>query len=174
MISSSRADLISRSSKLQMYPDVWIGSCKFMKGIRVKICIKGTSTKIVSQCNTTSWTPTSGSRFLKTYILVFSIMENRSGLSFAHFMSQTSLRSNLDGSPAGGWVLLVSSAEAPASRSSKVITPAMSIMARRLKKTTFHLKRPQGIRSAHMLNVPNKSWCSPRVAVEWQIVWSVV
>lgn len=31
MISSRRADLISRSSKLQMYPDVWIGSWKFMK-----------------------------------------------------------------------------------------------------------------------------------------------
>lgn len=31
MISSRRADLISRSSKLQMYPDVWIGSWKFIK-----------------------------------------------------------------------------------------------------------------------------------------------
>lgn len=134
MISSRRADLISRSSKLQMYPDVWIGSWKFMKGI-----IKVISMKRVTQCNSRSWRLTSGSRFLKTYILVFSIMENRSGLSLAHFMSQTSLRSNLDGSPAGGWLLLASSEEAPASRSSRVITPAMSMTARRLKKTTFTL-----------------------------------
>ena len=32
---------------------------------------------------------------LKMYILVFSIMAKRSGLSEAHFMSHTSLRSNL-------------------------------------------------------------------------------
>lgn len=36
MISSSRADLISRSSKLQMYPDVCIGSCKIKKGTHYK------------------------------------------------------------------------------------------------------------------------------------------
>lgn len=33
MISSSRTDLISRSSKLQMYPDVWMGSCFLNKQI---------------------------------------------------------------------------------------------------------------------------------------------
>lgn len=83
---------------------------------------------------------TSGSRFLKTYILVFSIMANRSGLSFAHFMSQTSLRSNLDGSPADAWLPTRSSVEERTSRSNKVKTPAMSIIARRLKKTiiTFY------------------------------------
>lgn len=78
---------------------------------------------------------TSGSKFLKTYILVFSIMANRSGLSFAHFMSQTSLRSNLDGSPADAWFPVLSSVKERASRSNKVSTPAMSIIARRLKKT---------------------------------------
>lgn len=90
----------------------------------------------VRQCSwqTNTWTLTSGSRFLKTYILVFSIMANRSGLSFAHFMSQTSLRSNLDGSPAAAWFPVMSSEEARTSRSNKVSTPAMSIMARRLRK----------------------------------------
>lgn len=173
MISSSRADLISRSSKLQMYPDVWMGSCQFMKGIRVKMSIKGISTEIDTDCSSTSWALTSGSRFLKTYILVFSIMENSSGLSFAHFMSQTSLRSNLAGSPAGGWVLLVSSEEPAASRSSKVITPAMSIMARRLKKSDIWLKATTAERTRWRC-LPTRTWCSPGVAVEWQIVWSVV
>lgn len=74
---------------------------------------------------------TSGSRFLKTYILVFSIIANRSGLSFAHFMSQTSFRSNLDGSPADAW--FPSSPDERPSRSNKVNMPAMSIMAKRLK-----------------------------------------
>lgn len=50
MISSRRADLISRSSKLQMYPDVWMGSWKFKTGI----IIKGISIKIVTQSR--SWT----------------------------------------------------------------------------------------------------------------------
>ena len=36
----------------------------------------------------------SGSMFLKMYILVFSIIANRSGLSVAHLMSHTSFRSN--------------------------------------------------------------------------------
>lgn len=159
MISSSRADLISRSSKLQMYPDVWIGSCKFKK-----------RTEVWKQSNHATppavWTLTSGSRFLKTYILVFSIMENKSGLSFAHFMSQTSLRSNFDGSPADGW--------APASSSNRVITPAMSIMARRLQTVRFCFKQLQHICTAHTSKVPYSIWYSPSVAVEWQIVWSVV
>lgn len=137
MISSSRTDLISRSSKLQMYPDVWIGSCFFLK-IQSIIATVYINVYIatVRQCSwhTNTWTFTSGSRFLKTYILVFSIMANRSGLSFAHFMSQTSLRSNLDGSPAAAWFPVMSSEEARTSRSNKVSTPAMSIMARRLRK----------------------------------------
>ena len=37
----------------------------------------------------------SGSMFLKMYILVFSIIAKSSGLSTAHFMSQTSFLSNL-------------------------------------------------------------------------------
>lgn len=68
-------------------------------------------------------------------------MANRSGLSFAHFMSQTSLRSNLDGSPADAWFPVLLSVEARTSRSNKVSTPAMSIMARRLRKiiVTFYV-----------------------------------
>lgn len=76
---------------------------------------------------------TSGSRFLKTYILVFSIMENRSGLSLAHFISQTSLRSNLDGSPAVD-PPSASPDEARGSTSKNVNTPVMSIIASRLEK----------------------------------------
>ncbi len=138
MISSSRTDLISRSSKLQIYPDVWIGSCFFKIQYiiaTVAKCSFSDNKKIqLTVTSTNTWVLTSGSRFLKTYILVFSIMANRSGLSFAHFMSQTSLRSNLDGSPAYAWFPVLSSVEARASKSNKVSTPAMSIMARRLKK----------------------------------------
>ena len=41
----------------------------------------------------------SGSKCLKMYILVFSIIAKRSGLSTAHFMSQTSFRSKRINSP---------------------------------------------------------------------------
>ena len=44
---------------------------------------------------TTKYLKTSGSSPLNTYILVFSIIANNSGLSSAHFMSQTSFLSNL-------------------------------------------------------------------------------
>lgn len=145
MISSSRTDLISRSSKLQMYPDVWIGSCFFLRYKPLLQQLLNPYFVSTRQSSWQSWTIqliniiitwalTSGSRFLKTYILVFSIMENRSGLSFAHFMSQTSLRSNLDGSPADAWFPALSPVEVRTSRSNNVSTPAMSITARRLGK----------------------------------------
>lgn len=73
---------------------------------------------------------TSGSKFLKTYILVFSITANKSGLSLAHFISQTSLRSSLSCSPITCCpVLLVTRA----SKSKKVKTPERSMMATRLQ-----------------------------------------
>lgn len=58
MISSSRTDLISRSSKLQIYPDVWMGSYapKWQK-----IKIPGLTTKKQStfkEQGTTFWTET--------------------------------------------------------------------------------------------------------------------
>ena len=59
--------LISRSSNLQIYPALKIGS--------------------------------SGSKCLKMYIRVFSIIANRSGLSDAHFISQTSFLSKRTNSP---------------------------------------------------------------------------
>ncbi len=92
-----------------------------------------TTLNIYADMNTLSLCLTSGSRFLKTYILVFSIMENRSGLSLAHFISQTSLRSNLDGSP-GVDPPSASPDEARVSTSKNVNTPVISIIASRLKK----------------------------------------
>ena len=59
--------LISRSSNLQIYPALKIGS--------------------------------SGSKCLKMYIRVFSIIANRSGLSDAHFISHTSFLSKRTNSP---------------------------------------------------------------------------
>ncbi len=92
-----------------------------------------TTLNIYADMNTLSLCLTSGSRFLKTYILVFSIMENRSGLSLAHFISQTSLRSNLDGSP-GVDPPSASPDEARVSTSKNVNTPVISIIASRLIK----------------------------------------
>lgn len=118
---------------------------------------------------------TSGSRFLKTYILVFSIMANRSGLSLAHFMSHTSLRSNLDGSPAPAWFPAASSGgevevEERASRSSRLSTPAMSMMARRLRR------REEDVTGRRAAGVPaaGGDWLLPGVAVEGQVVRPVV
>lgn len=117
---------------------------------------------------------TSGSRFLKTYILVFSIMANRSGLSLAHFMSHTSLRSNLDGSPAATWFPAASSGEEVeeerASRSSRLSTPAMSMMARRLQR------REEDVTGRRAAAVPGagSDWLLPGVAVEGQVVRPVV
>lgn len=81
---------------------------------------------------------TSGSKFLKTYILVFSIMANKSGLSLAHFMSQTSLRSSFSCSPASCCPTL---SAARASRSRKVSTPARSMIARRLQKNREKIRQ---------------------------------
>ena len=66
----------------------------------------------------------SGSRFLKMYILVFSIIAKRSWLSLAHFMSQTSLRSNLTRSP---------SLPRVPSRSKNCSSPVTSMMDKSLK-----------------------------------------
>ncbi len=66
----------------------------------------------------------SGSMFRNTYILVFSIMANRSGLSVAHFMSHTSLRSNFKMSP--------SFPPREPSRSRNCSRPLTSMMARQV------------------------------------------
>lgn len=76
------------------------------------------------------FTFTSGSKFLKTYILVFSITANKSGLSLAHFISQTSLRSSLSCSPITCCPVLLMTR---ASKSKKVKTPERSMIATRLQ-----------------------------------------
>ena len=87
----------------------------------------------------------SGSKCLKMYIRVFSIIANKSGLSSAHFISQTSFLSNRISSPSRPppeWIC-VSSRPPPwlPSRSKNCKSPVTSMIDRHLKSKKYKTER---------------------------------